>query len=417
MIEYRSGGRRVSQKKFFENLKRRAIDSAFAELERRAHGAASSIVDPATGKHPEVFVRRRGDEGIVLRTNGSPDYARELERRLGLDKGSVHSMAEPTEGVDPNLYLAHASEDHDTLAKPLAKRMMASGINVWLDDWEISAGDSLRQKMEEGLKNCSHFLVLLTPNSLGKAWVETEIDAGFIRAVEGKARFIGIRIGVEVSDLSPFLRTRRCPQVRLEDDAEINALIADIYGVSRKPPRGRRPKYVRTLPAGVSGWSHAAATVAEFLVLASKTGTHLDPQVNVAKTADATGLSEEDVRLGVLDLKDNGLIESSKTMGSNDFWPTIGLFVEFDRHFLDFDNQSDAISLATWLVSEGIERIKIAELVARRTDWSMRRLNSALNYLEDGKIVNAEKAMGQGPWTMSGLQVTDRTRRFVRDHG
>ena len=72
---------------------------------------------------------------------------------------------------------------------------MAKGIEVWFDEWEIRAGDSLRRKMEEGLANCTHFVVLLTPNSLHKPWVETEIDAGFIRAVGGESRFIGIRVG------------------------------------------------------------------------------------------------------------------------------------------------------------------------------------------------------------------------------
>jgi len=51
--------------------------------------------------------------------------------------------------------------------------------------WEIRSGDSLKRKMEEGLAGCTHFVVLLTPNSLGKPWVETEIDAGFLRMVRG----------------------------------------------------------------------------------------------------------------------------------------------------------------------------------------------------------------------------------------
>jgi hypothetical protein len=101
---------------------------------------------------------------------------------------------------------------------------MAQGIDVWFDEWEIRAGDSLRRKMEEGLANCTHFVVLLTPNSLHKPWVETEIDAGFIRAVGGESRFIGIRAGVSVNDLSPFLRTLRCPEVRLDQQAEVEAL-------------------------------------------------------------------------------------------------------------------------------------------------------------------------------------------------
>lgn len=54
------------------------------------------------------------------------------------------------------------------LARPLAQRLMAEGIEVWFDEWEIGAGDSLKRRMEQGLEDCSHFVVLLTPTSIRK---------------------------------------------------------------------------------------------------------------------------------------------------------------------------------------------------------------------------------------------------------
>lgn len=78
-FEFRSGGRRVTADQFFENLKRKGLDALFGELERRAHGAAASIVDPATGRHSDVFVNRVGDTGVVIRTRGSPAYGTPVE--------------------------------------------------------------------------------------------------------------------------------------------------------------------------------------------------------------------------------------------------------------------------------------------------------------------------------------------------
>jgi hypothetical protein len=63
MLEFRSGGRRVSQNEFFENLQNEAIEAGMKQLEQRVHDAAPSIIDPETGKHAEVFVRRRSREG------------------------------------------------------------------------------------------------------------------------------------------------------------------------------------------------------------------------------------------------------------------------------------------------------------------------------------------------------------------
>ena len=120
------------------------------ELEQRIHAAAASIINPETGKYAEVFVRRTGETRLTLHTRGSPAFARELERRVGIDAGSIETMSTAPDDNVPRVYLAHASEDHATLAKPLAERLMAKGIDVWFDAWEIRAGDSLRRKMEEG---------------------------------------------------------------------------------------------------------------------------------------------------------------------------------------------------------------------------------------------------------------------------
>jgi hypothetical protein len=414
MLEFRSGGRRVSQNELFDIMKRQALEAGMTALEERVRTAAASIIDPETGKHAQVFVRRRGETQLILRTRGSAVFARELEKRLGVATGSIETMTAQSSDDVPRVYFAHASEDHDTLAKPLAEGLIASGIDVWLDEWEIRAGDSLRRKMEEGLANCTHFIVLLTPVSLRKPWVQTEIDAGFIRAVGGESRFIGIRAGVAVDDLSPFLRTLRSPEVRLDEPDEVDALIADIHGVSRKPERGARPRYIKTIPEGLKTWSPAAVAVAEYLVHSSTYGIELDPQATVAHVAQATTLPEEDVRLGVLDLADAGLV---KAISSDSFWPTTELFVEFDRHFLNFDSERDAIAIANWLINQKIESISIAQLAPHFVEWPPRRLNSALSYLDEAKLIHPLKALDSAPWMMMALHVTDHTRRFVRDHG
>ena len=417
MVEFRSGGRRVSQYEFFEHLQNEAVEAGMKQLEQRVHDAAASIIDPETGKHAEVFVRRRSPTELTLRTHGSPAFVRELEKRLGVEAGSIETKSKQATNDVPRVYLAHASEDHDTLAKPLAQALMANGIEVWFDEWEIRTGDSLRRKMEEGLANITHFVVLLTPNSLHKPWVETEIDVGFIRAVGGESRFMGIRAGVGVNELSPFLRTLRCPEVHLDQKGEVDGLIADIHGISRKPERGPAPRYVKTLPEGLKGWSASAVAIAEHLVRSSELGRKFDPQVTVTSVAQVTGLPEEDIRLGVLDLSGNGLVEESKEIGSDRFWPTSSLFVEFDQYFLDFTPKNDAIAVANWLVSQNIEGIDIKTLAEKFPDWPARRLNSALSYLDDAKLIHPLKAMDGGPWGMTLLRVTDHTRRFVRDHG
>lgn len=195
-------------------------------------------------------------------------------------------------------------------------------------------------------------------------------------------------------------------------------MIADIHGVSRKPERGAVPGYVKIVPEGLKRWSAAAIAVAEYLVRNSECGLEMDPQSDVAAICTATRLPEEDVKLGVLDLSEAGLVKVLRgMMGLDCFWPDTGLFVEFDHHFLGLDSRRDAIAVANWLVSQKIDGINITELAPYFSDWSVRRLNSALNYLDNAKLIDPLKAIDSNPWTMHCLHVTDHTRRFVRDHG
>ena len=75
MIEFKVGGRKVSSKDWAKELEREAIDRAMETLADQIYGAAASIVDPETGKHPAVRVRRVGQTGLTIQTEGSALYA------------------------------------------------------------------------------------------------------------------------------------------------------------------------------------------------------------------------------------------------------------------------------------------------------------------------------------------------------
>ena len=257
MLEFKSGGRKVSLNRWIKGLERQARDQAFDMAEDKIHGLAASIVDPETSKHPVVRVRRVGDQGLTVHTEGSEAYAALLSGLL-VKEEVLKSVSVQEE---KSVYFAHASEDKP-VARSIVNALMDNGIKVWFDDWEIRAGDSLRRKMEEGLERCTHFVVLLTRKSIKKPWVQEEIDAGLVRKIEQKGKFIGIRYGLEVDDLSPFLKASLVPHVDPNEPETIKRLINDIHEVGLKPDVGRHPHYVRTAQVGLEGWSqHDETTV------------------------------------------------------------------------------------------------------------------------------------------------------------
>jgi hypothetical protein len=227
---------------------------------------------------------------------------------------------------------------------------------------------------------------------------------------------MGIRVGVSIDQLSPFLQSLRCPENDLTDPAQVDSLISEIHGASTKPELGSVPSFVRPSTARIGRWSDSAIAVAEYLVRNTKNGVDHELQTSPAKISEATGLPEQDVRFGVLELNDANLIDESNEIGSVAFWAKPALFAEFDSHFLDFVTSDDAIAIAHRLVNDNVRQIQIKELATQFPDWKPRRINSALSYLVGKRLVQPTYAIGSAPYTMVCVCVTEYTRRFCREN-
>lgn len=75
-----------------------------------------------------------------------------------------------------DIFISHASEDKDAIARPLYKALVERGINVWFDEAVLRLGDSLRRKIDEGLSKCKYGVVILSPSFLSKEWPQRELD-------------------------------------------------------------------------------------------------------------------------------------------------------------------------------------------------------------------------------------------------
>lgn len=403
-------GRPVSGREIFGKAVSDLAEKALAKRAQQLHAKAASVVDPDTGKHGTVFLRKTGDGHWSIFTRGSPAYMRAVRERLGVDAGKIRDMDEPAQ-PRRQVYLAHATEDK-AVAEQLARGLTARGIEVWYDSWEIRAGDSLRQKMDQGLKDCTHFVVLLTPTSIKKPWVNQEIDAGLMHAVEGRAHFAGLRHNLPLDALTPLLRTRLTPEY-VPGDEGLDALAAEIYGVSKRPPLGAAPAYVQAHKPG-SGWSMAARVVAEYFVRESKHGRAMDPEADYEVIQKKTQLPMSDVRIGVLDLVGAGLLRREEYTGGETISPEADLFSIFDMEFMEWDPEQDARDLARYLVNLNSDSANCAA-VAQSLDWPARRFNPAMAYLISARIVESDEAPGEGaPYDPSEVFMGDELLRYVR---
>ena len=75
-----------------------------------------------------------------------------------------------------DLFLSHASEDKDEVARPLALALQERGLRVWYDEFELKIGDNLVAKLNAGI-SASRFGILVLSNSFfAKRWTMHELD-------------------------------------------------------------------------------------------------------------------------------------------------------------------------------------------------------------------------------------------------
>jgi len=87
----------------------------------------------------------------------------------------AHPVSADTE-TEKVTFVSHASE-YKPFVKNLADTLLRYGVRVWYDDYEIAVGDSIRDKLNEGLSVSEYGVVVLSHNFFKKRWPKRELAA------------------------------------------------------------------------------------------------------------------------------------------------------------------------------------------------------------------------------------------------
>lgn len=402
MIKFEFNGKPFNPKSFEEQFLLAAMEAVGAEM----HERVSAIRHPVTGEFPTVVVRGTSLNDMSMHIEGSPELLQIVNERLGVTTVTDGDDVTAGPATPPKVFLSWGWEDR-ALAEPIATALQKKGVATWWSEWCINAGDSLRQKIDEGLSDCTHFIVLLTPKSIGKPWVNQEIGAGFALMLgEKKVKFIGLRHGLRVNELPPLLQGMLLPEVS-GPEHDLTQLINEIHGVTKKPPLGLPPVAVQQAQQGSTGYSPAAAAIAKLFSDEAKNAYFGDPTFTVVEVAEKLHLTADDVTDALYELRSFVKVTMGHVM------PETELFASFDKYWRGWNPEEDAIKLALDLVQDTTFPSQAAE-IAGRYEWPARRLNPALAYLINRKIILDSRACGTMPWLTYWVQKTDETRRFVR---
>ena len=103
------------------------------------------------------------------------------------------------------VFICHSSTDHE-FVMALAERLKNDSLQVWIDDWEIKVGDSIIQKINEGLQDSSFFIIVFSETSIKSEWVRRELSAALMKQLSNKdIKILPILLDLDPSSLPPLM--------------------------------------------------------------------------------------------------------------------------------------------------------------------------------------------------------------------
>ncbi len=89
-----------------------------------------------------------------------------------------------------DVFISHASEDKEGVARPLADALTERGWRTWLDELQLTVGDSLSGRIDEALSRSRFGVVILSPSFFAKQWPKRELSGLAAREVQSGTKVI-----------------------------------------------------------------------------------------------------------------------------------------------------------------------------------------------------------------------------------
>jgi len=91
-----------------------------------------------------------------------------------------------------DFFISHAWKDKSDFVDALVLKAEVAGLSVWYDRQALRWGDSIRQKIDDGLRQSFFGVVILSPNFFERSWPQAELDAIVQKDLSGRGRLLPI---------------------------------------------------------------------------------------------------------------------------------------------------------------------------------------------------------------------------------
>jgi hypothetical protein len=134
-----------------------------------------------------------------------------------------------------DVFISHASEDKDSVARPLRDALARLGITVWLDEAQMRIGHSLRRKIDDGIRSSRFGVVVLSEAFFRKGWTNHELDGLVTRTVAGEQSLLPIWHDLSAAQVRAFSPSLADKVALSTDQFSIQEMAEQIAEVVNQP--------------------------------------------------------------------------------------------------------------------------------------------------------------------------------------
>jgi len=295
-------------KKWKETLKARHTVATFADPHQLAVQVAVDLsrtvqaLEEAERDRSKEGSRPEGRDTAEVQTIIIEAVQKGVPRELVLStiRRSVSDLLALRGERRPSVFLSYAHADR-TLVRRVGEGLRDQGIDVWIDETQLSVGDSLVTRIERGLDSADFVAFFLSKAAVNSPWARQELNFAISRQVSANRGALVLPVLLEDTEIPALLRDVMYLDMRNGDvEAGVNMLVAAIKRhQSERPQAHDRPygDFGVTIPADIASWDDVRVSrfleevlEPEALVRAHRDYENvsvLEPEKAIRKDADA----------------------------------------------------------------------------------------------------------------------------------
>lgn len=196
----------------------------------------------------------------MVRGQEDPVFLNLCAQVLKLDPNPSRFIRQMVFGADDyDVFISHASEDKDEIARPIFEACTKLGLKVFLDEAHIGWGQSFTQKINTALGSARTILAIVSNTSVSKEWPIVEVNTALSLEVNGQKKVVPLIVGKPDLTKLPLIRGKDAMTWSGDAMAVAKRLQAAVSGNAPRRPAAPRqvmpPRPAATAPSGP--WSNA----------------------------------------------------------------------------------------------------------------------------------------------------------------